>query len=70
VTAEIIAGTVRPTGLIDTGPARRVAVSVYRVIDVVGTSNSSWEEGAADAIKTASQSVRDLQLSFKYEKES
>ena len=44
------------------GSARRVAASVYRVIDVVGTSNTSWEEAAADAIKTASQSVRDLRV--------
>ena len=33
-------------------------MSVYRVIDVVGTSTTSWEEAAADAIKTAGQSVR------------
>jgi dodecin len=39
-----------------------VAVSVYRVIDVVGTSTSSWEEAAATAITTASQSVRDLRV--------
>jgi hypothetical protein len=39
-----------------------VAVSVYRVIDVVGTSTSSWEEAAATAIRTASQSVRDLRV--------
>jgi len=35
---------------------------VYRVIDVVGTSTSSWEEAAATAITTASQSVRDLRV--------
>ena len=34
-------------------------MSVYRAIDVVGTSTTSWEEAAADAIKTAGQSVRD-----------
>lgn len=37
-------------------------MSVYRVIDVVGTSSTSWEEAAAEAIKTASQSVRDLRI--------
>ena len=37
-------------------------MTVYRVIDVVGTSTSSWEEAAADAIKTAGQSVRDLRV--------
>ena len=48
--------------LFGTTPGRSVAVSVYRVIDVVGTSNSSWEEAAATAIRTASQSVRDLRV--------
>ena len=28
-------------------------MSVYRVIDVIGTSSSSWEEAAAEAITTA-----------------
>jgi hypothetical protein len=37
-------------------------MSVYRVIDVVGTSTTSWEEAAADAINTARQSVRDLRV--------
>lgn len=37
-------------------------MSVYRVIDVIGTSSSSWEEAAAEAIKTAGGSVRDLRI--------
>lgn len=37
-------------------------MSVYRVIDVIGTSGQSWEEAAAEAVKTASQSVRDLRV--------
>lgn len=37
-------------------------MSVYRVIDVIGTSRSSWEEAASDAIKTAAGSVRDLRV--------
>ena len=47
---------IRPIG---TRPARK-STSVYRVIDVVGTSTTSWEEAAANAINTARQSVRDL----------
>jgi flavin-binding protein dodecin len=43
-------------------PRRKATMSVYRVIDVVGTSTTSWEEAAADAIKTAGQSVRDLRV--------
>ena len=37
-------------------------MSVYRVIDVIGTSSESWEDAAATAIRTASQSVRDLRV--------
>jgi flavin-binding protein dodecin len=48
------------------GPDRRwakeAAVSVYRVIDVIGTSTQSWEDAASVAINTASQSVRDLRV--------
>jgi dodecin len=43
-------------------PRRKATMSVYRVIDVVGTSTTSWEEAAADAINTARQSVRDLRV--------
>lgn len=37
-------------------------MSVYRVIDVIGTSTSSWEEAAESAIKTAAGSLRDLRV--------
>jgi len=37
-------------------------MSVYRVIDVIGTSSTSWEAAAAEAIKTAGGSVRDLRI--------
>jgi len=36
--------------------------SVYRVIDVVGTSSQSWEDAAATAVKTAAGSLRDLRV--------
>ena len=39
-----------------------VAMSVYRVIDVIGTSSSSWEEAAEEAIATARESVRDIRV--------
>ena len=35
---------------------------VYRVIDVVGSSGTSWEEAAANAVATASKSLRDLRI--------
>ncbi|HET7276809.1 MAG TPA: dodecin family protein [Dermatophilaceae bacterium] len=37
-------------------------MSVYRVIDVIGTSPSSWEEAAESAITTAAGSLRDLRV--------
>ena len=37
-------------------------MSVYRVTEVIGTSTKSWEEAAAEAIKTASKSLRDLRV--------
>jgi dodecin len=37
-------------------------MSVYRVIDVIGTSTESWEDAAASAVKTASGTVRDLRV--------
>jgi len=36
--------------------------SVYRVIDVVGVSDESWEDAAKRAIQTASKSLRDLRV--------
>ena len=37
-------------------------MSVYRVIDVIGTSTQSWEDAAATAVKTARESLRDLRV--------
>lgn len=36
--------------------------SVYRVIDVVGVSDESWEDAAKRAVETASKSLRDLRV--------
>jgi flavin-binding protein dodecin len=36
--------------------------SVYKVIELVGTSSESWERAAAAAIAQASQSLRDLRI--------
>ena len=35
---------------------------VYRVTEVIGTSASSWEDAAKNAVKTASKSLRDLRI--------
>jgi len=37
-------------------------MSVYRVIDVIGTSEQSWEDAAVTAVTTARRSLRDLRV--------
>ncbi len=37
-------------------------MSVYKVIELIGTSNESWEDAAASAVKLARQSLRDLRV--------
>jgi len=36
--------------------------SVYKVIEIVGTSSESWEKAAETAIARASQSLRDIRI--------
>lgn len=36
--------------------------SVYKVIELVGTSSESWEKAAAAAVEKAGQSLRDLRI--------
>jgi flavin-binding protein dodecin len=36
--------------------------SVYKVIELVGTSTESWEKAARAAVERASQSLRDLRV--------
>ena len=36
--------------------------SVYKVIELVGTSETSWENAAKNAVETASKSLRDLRI--------
>lgn len=39
-----------------------MAESVYKVIELVGTSTESWEKAAAAAVEIASKSLRDLRI--------
>jgi dodecin len=53
---------------------------VYRIVDVIGVSTSSWEDAATSAVETVAKSLRKVEdgkvvafrtrlaLSFKYEK--
>lgn len=36
--------------------------SVYKVIELVGTSSASWEEAAKAAVEKAGQSLRELRV--------
>jgi flavin-binding protein dodecin len=36
--------------------------SVYKVIELVGTSSESWEKAAAAAVAKAAKSIRDLRI--------
>lgn len=36
--------------------------SVYKIIDLVGSSPTSWEDAASKAIETAGGSLRDLRI--------
>ncbi len=36
--------------------------SVYKIIELVGTSTESWEKAAANALETASRHLKDLRV--------
>lgn len=36
--------------------------SVYKVVEIIGTSDKGWEEAARVAVKTASKTLRDLRV--------
>ena len=39
-----------------------MAGSTYKIIELVGTSDTSWEEAAKTAVETASESLKDLRI--------
>ncbi len=39
-----------------------MADGVYRVTEVIGVSDESWEAAARNAVETAAQTVRDLRI--------
>ena len=42
--------------------AKSKSSSVYRVTELVGTSRTSWEDAARNAVQTASRTLRDLRV--------
>jgi flavin-binding protein dodecin len=58
---------IEPASPIEPGAMRAaregsMAESVYKVIELVGTSTESWEKAAAAAIERAAKSLRDLRV--------
>lgn len=39
-----------------------MAQSVYKIIELVGTSSKSWEDAAKSAVETAAKSLKDLRI--------
>ena len=37
-------------------------MSVYKLIELVGTSSKSWEDAASEAVSRASKSLRDIRV--------
>jgi flavin-binding protein dodecin len=48
--------------LIQDRKENEMAESVYKVIELVGTSSESWEKAAEAAVKMASTSLQDLRI--------
>jgi flavin-binding protein dodecin len=42
--------------------AKRAKEGVYRIVDVVGVSRTSWEDAGRRAVETAATSLRDLRI--------
>ncbi|HEX2197604.1 MAG TPA: dodecin family protein [Burkholderiales bacterium] len=42
--------------------AKKGGSGVYRVTEVIGSSTSSWEDAARQAVETASSTLRDLRI--------
>lgn len=38
------------------------ADSVYKVVEVIGTSSKSWDDAAKNAVETAGRTLRDLRV--------
>src|SRR5947209_4842057 len=45
-----------------TGQEDDMPDSVYKVIELIGTSTDSWEKAAANAVEQAAKSLRDLRI--------
>lgn len=46
-----------------------MAESVYKIIDIIGTSPTSWEKAAAAAVERAASTLRDLRIAEVYDQD-
>ena len=60
--ALLAAATPRAGGSNNKHVEQAMAESVYKIIELVGTSTESWEKAAATAVSQASKSLRDLRI--------
>ena len=42
--------------------AKKTGDSVYKIVEVIGTSTTSWEEAGKRAVQSASKTLRDLRI--------
>ena len=42
--------------------AKKSQAGVYRVTEIIGTSKTSWEDAAKNAVQTAARTLRDLRI--------
>jgi flavin-binding protein dodecin len=42
--------------------AKKSSGGVYRVTEIIGTSKTSWEDAAKNAVQTAAKTLRDLRI--------
>ena len=45
-----------------TGKEAKMAESIYKVIQLVGSSETSWEDAAKNAVERAGKTLRDLRI--------
>jgi hypothetical protein len=57
-----MAGQQIPHRLEERTMAKQAGSGVYRVTEVIGSSTSSWEDAARQAVETASSTLRDLRI--------
>jgi dodecin len=48
--------------IVSKGWIKMASDSVYRIVDVVGVSEKSWEDAGRNAVETAAGSLRDLRV--------